>query len=432
MKSITKRQKARAFIAKHRDAPLRSICAAVGIDEREAQRIRAAMKCDKPAGSSAKTDSKPRSEVSFEDKGPSGIASSLSTRITTLEQLLIASKVDLSIWEVERHIVNKWEVAMKEEAPKTKRVHAIVEPLIQIKAWLRRKTPQEIGMRAALAEQIAEARRTPAKIRPISYVPTRGECLAELDIFDLHYGKLCWAAESGEDMDVKIAEKNFKEAVARLRDAAVPYGISQFLFPVGNDYLNVDNEARTTTAGTPQDEDGRWQRTFTNGRRLLVWAVNYLREVAPVVVLVIRGNHDWQRTFYLGDSLECWFHADKAVHIDNTPPGRKYFAWGNVLLGFTHGDKEALKDLPLTMAVERPDLWAEAKYREFHLGHIHHKRTHDFQPVAEQKGIVVRHLSSLTAADAWHAQKGYRAQRSAQCFIWHKEHGCQAELAFNL
>jgi hypothetical protein len=380
---------------------------------------------------SPQADHPPAGEISFEEKGAEGIASSRSSRIQTLDQLLAAAKVDLTVWDVERHIINKWEVAMKEES-KTGKVTPIVEPLVQIKAWLKRRPAQIIGLCGALAAQIADAAKHPPRPSPVRYQKHRGECLAELDIPDLHYGKLCWAAEAGEDMDVAIAERNFKEAVARLRDGALPFGVDRFLFPLGNDFLNVDNDAGETNAGTPQDEDGRWQRTFTNARRLCVWAIDYLREKAPVDVLVVRGNHDWQRTFYLGDTLASWYRLQKDVAIDNVAPGRKYYAWGNTLLGFTHGDKEPVRELPLTMAIERPELWARAKYREFHLGHLHHKRVRDFQPVLEQKSVVVRHLSSLTAADAWHAEKGYRSQRAAQAFIWSKSRGCLAELTYNL
>lgn len=418
----TKRELIARFIADNPTASSQEISAATGANLREVQRVTKKLKA---------TPAALKQGVSFECNGAQGVASSLSTRITSLDQLLSAAKVDLGIWEVDRHVINKWEVAMKEENAKGK-VSAVVEPLWQIKIWLKRRSPAEIGLSAALTEQIAEAKKTPLRLPPVRYASSKGDCLAELDIFDLHYGKLCWAAECGEDMDVKIAERDFREAVARLRDAAKPYGITKFLFPIGNDYLNVDNEARTTFAGTPQDEDGRWQRTFVNGRKLLAWAIRYLREVAPVDVLVVRGNHDWQRTFYLGDSLECLFSETKEVSIDNTPTGRKYYTFGNVLLGFTHSDKELVKDLPLTMAVEVPEKWAAAKYREFHCGHLHHKRVRDFQPVLEHKSITVRHLSSLTAADAWHAGKGYRSQRAAQCFIWHKNRGCLAELAFNL
>lgn len=371
-----------------------------------------------------------RKHITLESDGMSAIASSLSGRIHTLDQLLKVTKVDLTLWEVERHIINKWEVAMKDDSGS--RITAITEPLVQVKAWLRRKQPKVVGLQAALEEFMVRAARVPVRPRPVRYSRIRGGCLAELDLFDLHYGKLCWAAEAGESYDIKLAERVFKEAVLRLRDSCLPYGIGRFLLPIGNDFLNVDNAARTTTAGTPQDEDGRWQRTFSGGLALMVWAVDTLLESAPVDVVVVPGNHDFERLYYLACALGCQYRTTPQVTIDNRPTVRKYVEWGTTLLGFTHSDKELEKNLPLIMAVEQKDAWARAKFREFHCGHRHHERQRDFQPALEHLGVVVRHLSALSAADAWHAGKGYRAKRGSSSFVHHPERGLIAELKFNL
>ena len=411
---------------------------ATGLKERTARKALADVRGKKPIPGRP-SELPTAAAVSFEQKGNAAVAASCTSRIKTLDQLLAATYVDLDVWEVERHVINKWEVGAIPRACGSdsdgwhrKNTRVMIEPLFQIKIWLRRKTPQERGLRAALADQIADASRTAPPRKDPTYPKLIGSCLAEVDIPDLHLGKLAWGAETGENFDVKIAERLFMEAVMRHRAAAEPYGVRQFLFPIGNDYFNVDNAAHTTTAGTPQDEDGRWQHSFTHGRRLLVRAIDHLREVAPVHVIHVGGNHDFERGFYLADALACWFHRQKDVTFDMAPTVRKYFRWGAVLIGFTHGDKEQVKELPLTMAIERPQEWAASKFREFHLGHLHHRRERDFQPVLEQKSVIVRHLSSLTAADAWHAEKGYRAQRASSCFIWHPKRGCLAELTYNL
>ena len=74
-------------------------------------------------------------------------------RIITLEKLLEASNVDLDVWEVERYIINKWEVGRKgttkdlvwDKGSKTGYTRDSgqinVEPLYQVKVWLLRKVP---------------------------------------------------------------------------------------------------------------------------------------------------------------------------------------------------------------------------------------------------------------------------------------------------
>lgn len=387
---------------------------------------------------------KPRSkrpELVFEEKGNAGVATSLSRRITTLDQLIAAAGIDLAVWEVERYVVNKWEVGSSEKdeirtagGSKRGKTRLVVAPLFQVKAWLRRRAPQKVGAENALRELIAEARTYAPKYPRIRYAKTTGAagCLAEISVPDAHIGKLCWAPETGEHYDVAIAERIFMEAVARLRDASLRYGVERFLFPIGNDYFQSDNIAGTTTSGTPVDNDGRWQKSFTHGRRLLVRALEHLLEKAPVDVVHVPGNHDYERSFYLAEVLAAWFRNHRGITFDLRPTPRKYVAWGNTLLGFTHGDKERERALPLIMATEQPQLWSAAKYREFHLGHVHHKRERVYQPLAEDQGVRLRWLSSLSAADAWHVQQGYRGLRSAQAFLWHRQRGCIAELSHNL
>lgn len=64
---------------------------------------------------------------------------SKSIRITTLEQLIAYCQIDLEVWAVERHVINKWEVGAKDE-----RGAIVVEPLFQVKAWLVKRRPEAI------------------------------------------------------------------------------------------------------------------------------------------------------------------------------------------------------------------------------------------------------------------------------------------------
>jgi len=73
-------------------------------------------------------------KIEKEEKGNKAKVLSRSTRIKTLDQLLEATEVDLDVWEVERHKVNKWEVGSKDPDG-----NIVVEPLFQVKASLIRK-----------------------------------------------------------------------------------------------------------------------------------------------------------------------------------------------------------------------------------------------------------------------------------------------------
>ena len=93
------------------------------------------------------------SQVKSDEQGNHLVLESRDARITSLDQLLDFCKVDLSVWEVERHVLNKWEVGAKSETKDlsfsegviTGTIESdgklVIEPLIQIKAWLLRKVP---------------------------------------------------------------------------------------------------------------------------------------------------------------------------------------------------------------------------------------------------------------------------------------------------
>jgi len=258
--------------------------------------------------------------------------------------------------------------------------------------------------------------------------------MLEISIYDLHYAKLCWHEESGKDYDTKIAEQRFNDALKDLISRAVSvYNIEKILFVFGNDFFNSEGKSNATTAGTPQDTDSRWQKMFTGGRKLLVKGIETLAQVAPVEAIGIYGNHANQAEFYLGDAIECWFHNCMDVNVNNKPTARKYFLYGNTLIGLTHGNLEKENDLPLLMASEVPEWWSKAKYREFHRGDKHHERIKVFNTTVENKTVVLRTLCSMSGTDAWHTGQGYVGQRqSAQSFAYGKDNGLRATYYYNV
>lgn len=142
---------------------------------------------------------------------------------------------------------------------------------------------------------------------------------------------------------------------------------------------------------------------------------------------MVPGNHDFEKNFYLGDSLEGWFHNNPNVNIDNSPNPRKYYHYHNNLIGFTHGDSEKPANLPLIMAQENPTLWGSTKFREFHLGHYHHKKEIKYQSTAEYNGIRLRYMSSLSGNDAWHHKKGYVGSvQASEAYLWSQDKGLKS------
>lgn len=360
--------------------------------------------------------------------------------IKTLDQLLKACNVDQELWKVKDYLVNKWDVtSWKNKFPETIQN-------FQVKARLEKniQTSRERAIGEMFIEMVKNYEPPVTKVMYEEKTPikTTENNLFEVTLFDLHIGKLAWAGETGENYDTKIARRRFLTTIENLIKRASGFEYSRIVFPVGNDFFNSDTINNTTTNGTPQDEDLRWQKTFNVGTRLLVDAINLLKQSGvPIDVIVIPGNHDFQRSYYMGEYLVAWFNNDPLVNVNNGASPRKYYRFGEVLLGYTHGRDEKENSLPMLMAndIESKPMWSETKYHEWHLGHMHRKRNVKYtvldnaRMVNEDLGVIVRYLSSLTGTEEWHHKKGFiGATKAGEAFIWNDKAGLIAHLNANL
>ena len=269
---------------------------------------------------------------------------------------------------------------------------------------------QEIERFAAdYSPRVNKIQRNPI-IEPVAY---------EISLPDIHYGKL-------HDLNLTQVEDQYMMVVEELVQKAAGLEIDKFILPIGNDGMNSEGMRRTTTKGTPQEESAGWKDTFRGYWQLITTAVDYLKEKAPVDVIVVSGNHDYERMFYAGDVLAGWYRNDANVTVDNTYSSRKYYEYGENMIMFTHGDKEKPADMPLIMATEKPEMFARTSHREVHCGHLHKEM------VNEYRGIKVRFIPSICPNDEWHKQMGYEAKRTGQAYIWNKFKGLEGYLQANV
>lgn len=364
----------------------------------------------------------------IEYKGDTAEISLPATRIKNEKELIEHCKIDTNEWEIERWVCNKWEVGAKDAASRLQ-----IEPLYQVKAWLRRRV-----VRIAIAEEIAailaDARRKTPSLPSILKHRQTSEVMVEISDGEPHLGKLAWGQETGHgDYDLSIAVDRVRQSVATLIGRTSHHKPSQILYVLGNDYLHTDSRKNTTTAGTPQDADTRHQKLFRLGWQLAIEQIDIMRQVAPVEVVIVNGNHNEDSIFHLGELLYVKYGENKCpdVTVSNEPTPRKYALWGKVMLMFTHKPGKAMgraskkMDHPLIMAVERPDYWQASTWREIHTGHLH-------QTLLEEKyGVRQRILPSVSGIDAWHSENGYVGnQATAEAFVWSKTEGMIAQAVY--
>ena len=345
------------------------------------------------------------------------------TRIHTLEQLVEFFEIDLSIWEVERFVANKWDMGYKDETTGK----AAVKELYQVKAFLKRKQ-HVIDAKTEIAEIIAATKKDIPSIPVTKQKKPKTGGMLEINLIDHHFGKLAWQVETGfASYDVKIAADVFKRALTDiLRQAPFEY-FEEIWFTVGNDLFHVDNTAGKTTAGTQVEADVRSRKTYHKVSIIIREAIQTLRERADKVkVIVVPGNHDNNSAWHLGHELETVFANCDDVEVDNSPSVRKYHVYGNTLIGFAHGDKGKLKDLPNLMTAEAREMFGRTLFHEIHTGHLHTTRT------VEIHGIRVRILSALCPPDKWHSEMGFVGNlRSTEAFYYDKKLGLRQILLYN-
>lgn len=246
--------------------------------------------------------------------------------------------------------------------------------------------------------------------------------LLVVDPADIHIGKLCKSFETGQEYNSQIAVKRVKKGVQGLINKSSGFEIEKVLLVIGNDVLHTDTPKRQTTSATPQDTDGMWYDNFLDGIQLYVDLINMLVQVADVHVVFNPSNHDYTSGFYLAQLIATHFRLSKNVTFDVSISHRKYYTYGENLIGTTHGDGAKNTDLPLLMAHEAKD-WTKCKHRYIYTHHVHHKTAKDIM------SVCVEALRSPSGADSWHYRNGYiHAPQAVEAFVHHPKHGQVARL----
>jgi hypothetical protein len=310
------------------------------------------------------------------------IETSNSTQIYTLEELIKVSELNMDEWTVKSFIANSY------------------GQNFQAKAEFSRK--KEVALKRILEEFKDDALNFAPNIDKIKFPSLENGKLLIVNIPDAHIGKLCNKEQTGHNYDLKIAcevyTKTLLDLVAKSKKQG---GIEKIWYVVGNDYLTIDTPQNTTTRGTPQDVDTRFSKIFREGRKLLIQTVEILKQIAPVHIIVMPGNHDRSSMFHLGDALECWYHNDENVTVDNEDKIRKYYSHGEIAFGYTHGDQIKPDKLVQMGIVEYGKEWGSAKRRFWLIGHTHHYKVHNIQ------GTEIWTIPSISGSDDFHQANGY-------------------------
>jgi hypothetical protein len=248
----------------------------------------------------------------------------------------------------------------------------------------------------------------------------------ELSISDFHLAK---QHVSADNSPLERCKSYFTAATNLIYDVKAIYDIDTVIFPISNDFFHTDNYQNQTTNGTPQDTIMDYAYEYELGFDILVNTIEMIKKVSKeVCVVLVQGNHDRTKSYYLAHALETYFKKNLNIHFKREHSTVKAVVLGNTFIGYHHGNCK-IEDLPLLFAThpEYSELFGCAKYREVHTGDKHHYMA------KEVKGVRIQQMPSLSGTDRWHLDNNYvHSIRAALVLMYDKQLGKIGEFEYRI
>jgi hypothetical protein len=243
----------------------------------------------------------------------------------------------------------------------------------------------------------------------------------ELSISDYHLAK---RHIDGDNSVWTRCARYYTTATTLISNVTSLYDIDTIVFPISNDFFHTDNYQHQTTNGTPQDTIMDYADEYEQGFNLLVDTIKAISRVCEnVKVVLVQGNHDRTKSYYLAHALDVFFKNDPSVSFIREHSTVKGVMVGETFIGYHHGNCK-IEDLPLLFAThpEYSQMFGYAKYREVHTGDKHHYMA------KEVKGVRIQQMPSLSGTDRWHLDNNYvHSVRAALALVYNKDTGKIAE-----
>lgn len=260
-----------------------------------------------------------------------------------------------------------------------------------IQAWIKQHTENRI-------EELLEAIKanTPiAQIQP--KVIKEADGMLEIPLFDMHFGiaDMDYYRDTLEEILAIVASKHWDRIV----------------IPVGQDLFHNDSLTQgKTTKGTLIEKVNLTKAIYDAETFYFNLIDTALQNANEVSVMYSPGNHDKTVGWLFVRILKTRY----GDIVDDSTAERKVIWWNGCFIGVTHGDKknDSANGLRGNFTMEFPALFAVAKVREIHTGHLHNEISKD------EYGVKVRHLSTGNKDDDWTITEGFKSQKRFMLFEW--------------
>ena len=246
---------------------------------------------------------------------------------------------------------------------------------------------------------------------------TMQSLLCDYTIGDNHTGLYSWAKEAGDDWDLEKSVDILQKAMNHLVYHA-PAAETAYILDVG-DFYHADNQSNETShSGNKLDVDGRYAKVLSAGVECICSLITLaLQKHKKVLYRSVIGNHNEHSAIMMNLAVKMRFYNEPRLEVLDSPAFHHYYQFGTNLLADTHGHTTKADNLPLLMAVDEPQMWANTTNRVWRTGHVHHLSQKEYG------GCTVITYRTLAPKDAWHAASGYRSNRDMRVTVYHKDRG---------
>ena len=258
-----------------------------------------------------------------------------------------------------------------------------------IQAWIKQHTENRI-------EELLEAIKanTPiAQIQP--KVIKEADGMLEIPLFDMHFG---------------IADMEFyRDTLADILAIVASKHWDRIVIPVGQDLFHNDSIVKgVTTKGTLIEKVDLKKAVYDAKTFYFNLIDTALQSANEVSVMYSPGNHDKTVGWLFVQMLKVRY----GDIVDDSTAERKAIWWNGCFIGITHGDKHTdnVNGLRGKFTMEFPALFATAKVREIHTGHLHREDSRD------EYGVLVRRVCCGNKNDDWTTDEGYKSQKRFMLF----------------
>lgn len=283
-----------------------------------------------------------------------------------------------------------------------------------VKADLRQEAYNQ-AIKDGIVEFLCDVPQIPVGAAPADF---QADIIPWIQIGDAHLGMLSHMAETGENFNLKIAERELLAAIFQLIDEMPP--CERLVINDLGDATHYENmEGETQHSKNRLDYDGRFPkmiRVYSRVMRAIVERA--MAKAQHVDVIVNQGNHSRTNDIWMAELLAVAYGHTGRVHVLDNHSVFIPYRMGNTLVMVHHGDQCPPARMVGVMTTDFRKDFGETEFHYIDQGHVHHKFVSKEHP-----GVVIESWNNLAPNDKWHNDAGYRSRKSITVVLRSRKYG---------